>query len=385
MKLIHFSDTHLGFNGFDIVNENGINQREIDFYEAFSKVIDEIIEIKPDFVLHTGDLFHKQSPKNREIAFAISEFSRLIKANIPIIIIAGNHSTPKSKIISPILKAIEPLDNTFVVFDEYRVIEFEGIAFHCFPHIRGKRAREEALEEIEEKINQDRKNILLMHCSVGDRRYEEAGEWVFPKEKEYLFEKFDYVALGHWHNFQKLENNIYYSGSTERTSVLDYNKLFIANEKERVKEATPKGFIELDLNEELKIEFHPIKLRQIYRVEIDCNIYSSKEKIFEYLKTIEISGGEIIDIHLKNLSEKLAIEIKKSEIDALFENAMFIKFKKYSTNNTFRLDSLEARDDLKLNFNDKLDFYLSEFANDTIEINRLREKVDSLLAEYKEN
>ncbi len=36
MKLIHFSDTHLGFNDLDVINEAGINQREADFYDAFT-------------------------------------------------------------------------------------------------------------------------------------------------------------------------------------------------------------------------------------------------------------------------------------------------------------------------------------------------------------
>ena len=47
MKIIHFSDTHLGFSDLDIVNEEGVNQREADFYKAFSDVIDAILETKP--------------------------------------------------------------------------------------------------------------------------------------------------------------------------------------------------------------------------------------------------------------------------------------------------------------------------------------------------
>ena len=45
MKIIHFSDTHLGFNDLDILNSENINQREADFYDTFTQVIDEIIKI----------------------------------------------------------------------------------------------------------------------------------------------------------------------------------------------------------------------------------------------------------------------------------------------------------------------------------------------------
>ncbi|MDD3342822.1 MAG: metallophosphoesterase [Sulfurospirillaceae bacterium] len=64
MKLIHFSDTHLGFNDLDIINEQGINQREADVYDAFMQVIEQIKAIKPDYIIHTGDLFHRTHPSN---------------------------------------------------------------------------------------------------------------------------------------------------------------------------------------------------------------------------------------------------------------------------------------------------------------------------------
>ncbi len=70
MKIIHFSDTHLGFNDLDILNSDGINQREVDFYKAFDDIVQSIIKIKPDYIIHTGDLFHRSSPSNRAIAFA---------------------------------------------------------------------------------------------------------------------------------------------------------------------------------------------------------------------------------------------------------------------------------------------------------------------------
>ncbi|MBE0497434.1 MAG: exonuclease sbcCD subunit D, partial [Campylobacterales bacterium] len=39
MRLIHFSDTHLGFNDLDVLSADNINQREADFYEAFLQVV----------------------------------------------------------------------------------------------------------------------------------------------------------------------------------------------------------------------------------------------------------------------------------------------------------------------------------------------------------
>ncbi|HNM27775.1 MAG TPA: metallophosphoesterase, partial [Saprospiraceae bacterium] len=64
MKIVHFSDTHLGYQAFDVVNQRGINAREQDMYDAFVSVIDRILQIRPDVVVHSGDFFHRPSPSN---------------------------------------------------------------------------------------------------------------------------------------------------------------------------------------------------------------------------------------------------------------------------------------------------------------------------------
>ncbi|MBK8444810.1 MAG: metallophosphoesterase [Sphingobacteriales bacterium] len=57
MNILHFSDTHLGYHYYDKITEEGVNAREQDFYDAFSFIIDRIVEQRPDLVLHSGDFF----------------------------------------------------------------------------------------------------------------------------------------------------------------------------------------------------------------------------------------------------------------------------------------------------------------------------------------
>ncbi len=63
----------------------------------------------------------------------------------------------------------------------------------------------------------------------------EFGEWVYPKEREDIFKKMEYVALGHWHGFGSVgkHTNVFYAGSTERTSSSDKRE--------------DKGYVLLDL------------------------------------------------------------------------------------------------------------------------------------------
>ena len=87
MRIIHFSDTHLGYSDYGrFDSSSGINQRELDTYSAFKEIINFIIETKPDLVVHAGDLFDSIRPSNKAISEALGQFSRLSKANIPTVV-----------------------------------------------------------------------------------------------------------------------------------------------------------------------------------------------------------------------------------------------------------------------------------------------------------
>ena len=263
MNIIHFSDTHLGFSDLDITNDDGVNQREADFYEAFKDVIDAIIESKPDYVIHTGDLFHRASPSNRAITFALTQLNRLEKLGIPLIIIAGNHSTPRTTTSSPILQALSTLDNVEAVFEQrYETIEFNDVIFHALPHINDERIMPDQLDAIDANIKVDKKNVLMMHCSVcAHYLMHEFGEWVYPKEIEELFAKMDYVALGHIHKHQAISPAgshppVVYPGSIER---IDFGEA-----RER------KGFVLAEISKgHTEWEFIPLKTRRFLDIPVE--------------------------------------------------------------------------------------------------------------------
>src|SRR5689334_24228281 len=98
MRLIHISDLHLGFRQYQRQTPTGINQREADVAAAFKRAIDKMIEAAPDIVLFAGDIFHAVRPTNPAILHAFTQLSRL-KTSLPnatIVMIAGNHDTPRA-------------------------------------------------------------------------------------------------------------------------------------------------------------------------------------------------------------------------------------------------------------------------------------------------
>lgn len=371
MKLIHFSDTHLGFSDLDLVNEQGVNRRETDFYDAFTQVIDAILEERPDYVIHTGDLFHRPHPSNRAISFALEQLKRLSAAAIPTVIIAGNHSTPRTRAASPILAALRTLDHVHPVFEErYERVDFDDVVFHCIPHIHDEAQNLEAIEACEDNLARGRRNVLLLHCSVGAHyMMEEYGERVYPKEKETLFGKMEYVALGHWHGFGAVgkHKNVYYAGSTERTSSADAR-----NEK---------GYALVTLDDTLGVDFRPIRLRPSHRVKADALL---EEDIFGQLRKsaeeLEMQGA-LVYVTLEKLSATQSIDISNGDVEACFPGALCVQIQR-----RFRRSEAaqHAESVSAASLQEYFGVFLEEQSSGRQEFERLGAKVAELFARYDE-
>ena len=127
MRFIHISDSHLGASGLSRrLSPSGYNQREEDICNSFQAAVDQIIELKPDFVLHTGDLFHTVRPTNRIINFAIRQILRVVNLEIPMVIISGNHDTPKQRSVGSVFSFFEVLSpHLHLVYrNQYELIIF---------------------------------------------------------------------------------------------------------------------------------------------------------------------------------------------------------------------------------------------------------------------
>ena len=162
------------------------------------------------------------------------------------------------------------------------------------------------IELCEENIEESKRNIMMMHCSVGAwYLMQEFGEWVYPSNKEYIFEKMDYVALGHWHGFGAVSKhkNVYYSGSTERTSLND--------------KRNSKGFIVATLEDKLNIEYKSINFLTTKEENEKREFKKSDDN--QTLSDMEaISLEEYFLEHIKEHSDDKEYDRLKSKIQELF-------------------------------------------------------------------
>jgi len=244
MRLVHLSDLHLGYRQYQRLTPGGVNQREADVAATFRTAIDRVIELAPDIVILAGDIFHSVRPTNQAILHAFMQFSRLAQSlpNAVIVIVAGNHDTPRTSETGGILQLFSQLGLHVVDRAPQRVSFFDGrVSILAVPDVDGV--------EIP-KFDPDRDaeyNVLVVHGEVRGfvpESFSASNRAAVEFAKEDIgASKWDYVALGHYHVYQEIEPNVFYSGSIDYTSVNTWGEKF----EEQSRGLKGKGFVERDL------------------------------------------------------------------------------------------------------------------------------------------
>jgi exonuclease SbcD len=218
VKIAHLADLHLGFRQYHRQTPAGINQREADVANAFRAAVDGVIGARPDAILIAGDLFHAVRPTNFSIVFAFRQLQRLREAlpAAPIVVIAGNHDTPRSSETGSILRLYEELGIHLATEEARRMVFPElGLSVLAVPH-----AAANAPEKLELRpLGPEPHQVLLIHTKI---------EGLFPADHWSLEyggalldpeilrrEKWSYVALGHYHVQHEDRPNIWYAGSLD--------------------------------------------------------------------------------------------------------------------------------------------------------------------------
>lgn len=292
-KLLHLSDIHMG-SGFSHGRTNpetGLNTRLEDFVNTLRRCIDRALSEPVDLVLFGGDAFPDATPPPFvQEAFA-NQFRRLADAQIPTVLLVGNHDQHAQGQGGASLCIYRTLGVPgFVVGDRLethlvqtrngpvQVItlpwltrstlltrpEAEGLSMGEVGHLLIDRLRV-ALEGEIRKLDPDIPTVLLAHLMADTARY--GAERFLAVGKGFTVPLalltrpcFDYVALGHVHRHQVLceQPLIIYPGSIER---VDFSE-----EKE------DKGFVLIELEKgQTNFEFCPLPVRVFRTIEADLS------------------------------------------------------------------------------------------------------------------
>ncbi|MHC5733535.1 exonuclease subunit SbcD [Nostoc sp.] len=295
IKILHLSDIHMG-SGFShgrINPATGLNTRLEDFVNTLSICIDRALTDAVDMVIFGGDAFPDATPPPYvQQAFA-SQFRRLMDANIPTVLLVGNHDQHSQGQGGASLNIYRTLGVPgFVVGDtltthcietrngKVQVItlpwltrstlmtrqETEGLSLAEVNQLLTERLRV-VLEGEVRRLDPDVPTILLAHlmadnATLGAERFLAVGKGFTLPLSLLTRPCFDYVALGHVHRHQNLNksNNppVIYPGSIER---VDFSE-----EKE------DKGYVMLELERgSAEWEFCPLTVRTFRTIEVDIS------------------------------------------------------------------------------------------------------------------
>jgi hypothetical protein len=243
VRLVHLSDLHLGFRQYQRLTPAGINQREADVAASFRRAVDKVVELRPDVVVVAGDLFHNVRPTNPAILHAFAQFSRL-RQEVPdavIVLVAGNHDTPRSSETGCILRLFAQL-GIEVVDDAARRLSFpeRELSILAVPDVPGSRPAlvpEPAVRYNVLLLHGEVEGVLPASAAAADRASLEISK------EELGAERWSYAALGHYHVYRQVAPNAYYSGSLDYTSANPWGELL----EERAAGLSGKGFIEHNL------------------------------------------------------------------------------------------------------------------------------------------
>jgi exonuclease SbcD len=227
VRIAHLADVHLGFRQFQRLSGDGLNQREADVAVQFRRAVDAMIAREPDCVVVAGDLFHSVRPSNRSIIEAFTGFQRLRAAlpGSPVVLIAGNHDTPRSTESGSILQLMASL-GVDVVDERTTALKYPGpgLGVLAVPHISLV-----AGERQFTPVPGCRVNVLVCHPEVAGY-FPESGESDFGGvrlERSALEGDWHYVALGHYHVASEVAPRVWYSGSLEYTSPNIWGESFL--------------------------------------------------------------------------------------------------------------------------------------------------------------
>ena len=332
IKILHLSDIHMG-SGFShgrLNPDTGINTRLEDFVNTLSRCIDRALAEPVDLVLFGGDAFPDATPPPFVQEKFASQFRRLVDAQIPTVLLVGNHDQHSQGQGGASLCIYRTLGVPgFMVGDRLtthyiqtrngavQVItlpwltrstllarpETEGLSLAEVNQLLIERLRVVMEGEIR-RLDPNVPTVLLGHLMIdnacyGAERFLAVGKGFTIPLSLLIRPCFDYVALGHVHRHQNLNASndppVIYPGSIER---VDFSE-----EKE------DKGYVMVELERgKVQWEFCPLPVRSFCTINVDLANAADPQAVL--LKAIEKKN-------IQDAVVRLIYKLRSDQIDLI--------------------------------------------------------------------
>lgn len=267
ISFIHCSDLHLGCQQF---NEP---QRFQDFIDSFNYIIEFAVNKKVDYFLIAGDLFHHRNINAATLGITMNLLRKLKDAGIETVAIEGNHdkafyvdeeswmsflnSQGYIKLLKPLyeegklkLTSYDGKKGNYIQKDNLVIVGLGYLGATTWQRL------EEILPQFDFK---DNFRILMLHAAV-DKLLGMDMAGVRRELMDAFKGKVDYIALGHIHSKQHIDDFIFNPGAPECVHV------------DEVRKNQEKGFFYVTVeNGEKNVEFIPSVHRKVCYFNIDLS------------------------------------------------------------------------------------------------------------------
>lgn len=319
MRLMHFADLHLDspFRGLE-KQYSQLQQALIQSpYQAFKQGITIAIKEEVDVVIIVGDIYNTQRQTIFAQHFFIQQLIRLESADIPVIICHGNHDyIENQRLLSQYPSNVFVFKDESVDFVDLEFTDQTSARFYGFSYTN-RWIQERKIEEYPLSNKETTYTIGLLH-GASEAVESDSGNYAPFSVQELIDKNYDYWALGHIHQNQKLNDVplIRYAGTLQGRHRL---------------ETGDKGayILTFEPHQPLKEQF--ISLAQVVWVQetIDCQFDWQANEVVEAIKQMlenyqtEVKNGlpsQILSVTLTNaqrLPVDLQNQIEAGELDLL--------------------------------------------------------------------
>ena len=296
MKILHFSDVHIGVENYSVVDPGtGLSTRLQDFLGTFDEVVQSALDAPADLVLFSGDAYKSRDPSQTHQREFAKRIAALTGVGIPVFLLIGNHDLPAAAsrataldifptLNVPLVHVADRLTTTTVHTNDgpLQVVSLPWIRRGAF--LAREETRDLTLEQINRQL-QDRLTTLLQreidaldqaipavltaHVSLNTAVLSSEQTMMLGHDHILLQSNlanpaFDYVALGHVHKHQVLWRAplMAYSGSLQR---IDFGE-----------ERDAKGFCLVDIDplqprgaRLANFQFIPVNARRFVTINVN--------------------------------------------------------------------------------------------------------------------
>lgn len=188
MRFVHTADNHLDAPVTSLPPHKAEIRRDMRL-ASFSKIID-YTKANADMLLISGDLFDSPTPPKSVLSFCIREFEKL--GDIPVFISLGNHDYLKTDFHFP--------GNVHIFPEHFESVTYKGCRITGASFSSPAASFSSSVPHAEKGLQ----NILLLHGDILTQ-----SEYN-PMNKDILLSYgYDYIALGHIHEYSKHHHIVY--------------------------------------------------------------------------------------------------------------------------------------------------------------------------------